>query len=126
MTKLNESLTFPNGTTISNRFVMPPMLTNSGKDGYATSDTVNYYQARSQAGGMIITEYMYVSKNGGPAMTWQNDREQLAVYDDRFVPQLAKVAAAIKQSGDKAIMQIAHTGREANYRANDGATSICP
>lgn len=117
MTKLNESLTFPNGTTISNRFVMPPMLTNSGKDGYATSDTVNYYQARSQAGGMIITEYMYVSENGGPAMTWQNDREQLAVYDDRFVPQLAKVAAAIKQSGDKAIMQIAHTGREANYRA---------
>ena len=75
---------------------------------------------------MVITEYMYVSENGGPALTWKRGREQLAVYDDRFVPQLAKVAAAIKSDGNKAIMQIAHTGREANFRAMNGQPVYAP
>lgn len=117
MANLNDALTFPNGATVANRFVMSPMLTNSGEDGYATQDTLDYYNARSKAGGMIITEYHYVSENGGPAMTWKRGREQLAVYDDKFIPQLKKLAKAIKHSGNKAILQIAHTGREANYRA---------
>lgn len=117
MVKLNDKLVFQNGGEVANRFVMPPMLTNSGNDGFASQDTIDYYNAHSKSGGMIITEYTYVSENGGPAMTWTKGREQLASYDDKFVPQLAKVAQAIKHSGNKAIMQIAHTGREANFRA---------
>lgn len=92
MAKLTDSLTFRHGATIANRFVQPPMLTNSGKDGFATHDTIDYYAAHSKSGGMIITGYMYVSENGGPALSWRSDREQLAVYDDKFIPQLAKVA----------------------------------
>lgn len=102
------------------------MLTNSGKDGYATDDTISYYNAHSKSGGMIITEYNYVSESGGPALTWRRGREQLAVYDDKFVPQLAKVAKAIKHSGNKAILQIAHTGREANFRAIEGKPVYAP
>lgn len=117
MAKLTDSLTFRHGATIANRFVQPPMLTNSGRDGFATQDTIDYYAAHSKSGGMIITGYMYVSENGGPALSWQSDREQLAVYDDKFIPQLTKVAQAIKKDGNKAVMQIAHTGREANTRA---------
>ena len=126
MAKLNQPLTFQNGGKVNNRFVMPPMLTNSGKDGYATQDTIDYYGAHDKSGGMIITEYTYVSENGGPALTWKEGREQLASYDDRFVPQLAKVAQAIKKSGNKAIMQIAHTGREANFRAMQGKKVYAP
>lgn len=126
MSKLDQTLTFRHGATVSNRFVQPPMLTNSGKDGFATQDTINYYTAHSKSGGMIITEYMYVSENGGPALSWRKDREQLAVYDDKFVPQLKKVAAAIKSSGNKAIMQIAHTGREANGRIVLGKPVYAP
>lgn len=95
MANLSDSLTFRHGATVANRFVQPPMLTYSGKDGYAT-------------------------KNGGPALTWKRGREQLAAYDDKFIPQLKKVAQAIKHDGNKAIMQIAHTGREANFRAMEG------
>lgn len=126
MSNLSEPLTFRHGATVNNRFVQPPMLTNSGKDGFATQDTIDYYGARSQAGGMIITEYMYVSENGGPAMTWKEGREQLAVYDDKFIPQLKQVAQALKKNGNKAIMQIAHTGREANYRAMTGRPVYAP
>lgn len=126
MTELNKPLTFRHGATVANRFVQPPMLTNSGEDGYATQDTIDYYRAHAKSGGMVITEYMYVSENGGPALTWKRGREQLAVYDDRFVPQLAKVAAAIKSDGNKAIMQIAHTGREANFRAMNGQPVYAP
>lgn len=126
MAKLSDPLTFKHGATINNRFVQPPMLTNSGKDGFATQDTIDYYNAHSKSGGMVITEYMYVSENGGPALTWKRGREQLAVYDDKFVPQLKKVAQAIKKDGNKAIMQIAHTGREANYRAMTGKPVYAP
>lgn len=117
MADFSESLTFRHGATVANRFVQPPMLTNSGKDGFATDDTINYWQARSQAGGLLVTEYTYVSENGGPAMTWKRGREQLAAYDDKFIPQLARVAKAMKSHGSKALMQIAHTGNQANYRA---------
>lgn len=126
MSNLNKSFTFRHGAKVNNRFAQAPMLTNSGKDGFATQDTIDYYQARSKAGGMVITEYMYVSEDGGPAMTWRRGREQLAAYDDKFVPRLKKVAAAIKSSGNKAIMQIAHTGREANYRPMTGRPAYAP
>lgn len=126
MANLNDSLTFQNGATVANRFVQPPMLTNSGEDGYATTDTINYYNAHAKSGGMIITEYMYVTENGGPAQTWKRGREQLAVYDDKFIPQLKKVAQAMKHAGNKAIMQIAHTGREANFRAMEGKKVYAP
>ena len=116
MANLNEPLTFKHGAVLKNRFVQPPMLTNSGKDGFATDDTINYYAAHSKAGSMIITEYMYVSETGGPALSWQRGNEQLAVYDDKFIPQLTKVAQAMKKDGNKAIMQIANTGREAAGR----------
>lgn len=126
MANLSDQLTFRHGATVNNRFVQSPMLTNSGQDGYATQDTIDYYNTRSKTGGMIITEYMYVSETGGPALTWKRGREQLAAYDDKFVPQLKKVAAAIKHSGNKAIMQIAHTGREANFRAMNGEPVYAP
>ena len=69
MSELNQSLTFRHGATVNNRFVQAAMLTNSGENGFATQDTIDYYNARSKTGGMIITDYMYVDKAGGPALT---------------------------------------------------------
>jgi len=126
MSELNQPITFRHGAKVANRFVQAPMLTNSGENGFATQDTIDYYNARSKTGGMIVTEYMYVDENGGPALTWRTGREQLAVYDDKFLPQLKKVAAAIKHSGNKAIMQICHVGREANFRAMNGKPVYAP
>lgn len=57
MSELNQPLTFRHGATVKNRLVQPPMLTNSGKDGFATDDTINYYQAHAKSGGMVIGNY---------------------------------------------------------------------
>ncbi len=117
---LADKVTFRHGATIKNRMVQPPMLTSSGNKGMVTNDTLAYWRARSNSAGLMITEYNYVSENGGPAMTWADDRTQLAVYDNKFLPGLKKLAKIMKSHGNKAILQIAHTGREANYRAHLG------
>ena len=59
MAELNDSLTFKHGAKISNRFVQPPMLTNSGIDGEASEDTINYWRHHSKSGGMYPLEDIY-------------------------------------------------------------------
>lgn len=126
MRKLNDQVTFRNGGTTANRFVQPPMLTNSGDHGQVSQSTINYYGARSDSAGMVTVEYAYVSANGGPAMSWAPDRTQLALYDDRFTPGFAKLATAIKQHGNKALVELAHDGRQASGQADMGKPVYAP
>lgn len=115
MKKLTDKVTFRHGATINNRIVQTPMLTNSGKDEKVTQDTLDYYNARSQSAGMVIVEYTSVSPNGGPSRSWARNREQLAIYNDSFKPGLTKVAKALKKDGNKALLQLVHSGREAKF-----------
>lgn len=126
MKKLSDKVTFKHGAVVNNRMVQPPMLTNSGLNGMVSEDTISYWKARANSAGLVISEYNYVSPAGGPAITWANNREQLAVYDDKFLPGLTKMAKAMKSGGNKALLQIAHTGREANYRAHLGLPVYAP
>lgn len=116
MKKLTDTVIFRNGTTINNRIAQSPMLTNSGKDEMVTEDTINYYAARSKSAGMVIVEYTSVSPNGGPSRSWARDREQLALYSDSFKPGMKKIVDSLKKDGNKAILQLVHSGREAQYR----------
>lgn len=120
MKKLNDTITFRNGATLTNRIVQTPMLTNSGLHEEVSEDTLRYYARRSRSAGMVIVEYTSACPNGGPSRSWAADREQLAIYDDRFIPGLTKVAQALKKDGNKAILQIVHSGREAEYAAKIG------
>ncbi|MDF7639302.1 NADH-dependent oxidoreductase [Lactobacillus sp. ESL0791] len=126
MKKLTDNITLRHGAQIKTRIVQSPMLTNSGLDEKATQDTVDYYGARSQSAGMVIVEYTSVSPNGGPSRSWAPDREQLAIYNDDFKPGLTKVATALKKDGNKAILQIVHSGREAAYRDTLGGRVEVP
>ncbi|WP_204121918.1 MULTISPECIES: NADH-dependent oxidoreductase [Levilactobacillus] len=126
MKKLTDFVTFKHGATLTNRLVQAPMLTNSGLNEAVTQDTLNYYAARSQSAGMVIVEYTSVSPNGGPSRSWAKDREQLALYDDDFKPGLTKVAKALKKDGNKAILQLVHSGREAQFRGVLGGNVEVP
>lgn len=126
MKKLSDKVTFKHGAVINNRMVQPPMLTNSGLNGMVGEDTISYWKARANSAGLVISEYNYVSPAGGPAITWADNRTQLAVYDDKFLPGLTKMAKTMKSGGNKALLQIAHTGREANYRAHLGLPVYAP
>ena len=96
MKKLSDKVTFKHGAVINNRMVQPPMLTNSGLNGMVSEDTISYWKARANSAGLVISEYNYVSPAGGPAITWADNRTQLAVYDDKFLPGLTKMAKTMK------------------------------
>lgn len=125
--KITDQITFQNGATISNRIVMAPMQTSSGtENGIVSQDTIDYYQARNQAAGMIISEYHYVSDNGGPCSTLYSDQQQLAAKGEENLAGMTKLAKAMKSGGSKAILQIHHGGREANWRALQGLDVYAP
>lgn len=126
MKKLTDHITLLHGATLGNRLVQAPMLSNSGYNEEISQDTLDYYGARSQSAGMVIVEYTSVSENGGPSRSWANNREQLAVFDDHFIPGMTKLATALKKDGNKAILQLVHSGREANYAHNLGRTAEVP
>ena len=125
MNKLTEQITFRHGASIRPRTAQSPMLTNSGVNESVSDETLDYYAARSQSAGMVIVEYTNVSLNGGPSRSWP-EHEQLAIYDDKFIPGLKKIAAALKKDGNKAILQICHAGREANYAGALGRVAAVP
>jgi 2,4-dienoyl-CoA reductase-like NADH-dependent reductase (Old Yellow Enzyme family)/thioredoxin reductase len=94
---------------LKNRLVMPPMATNyASKDGSVTDRQIDYYEERAKGGvGLIIVEFSVVdSPIGKGAM------RQIVIDDDRFIPALSKLAAAIKRHEAKAAIQIHHAGRQ--------------
>ena len=117
---LTEPVTLRHGAVIPNRIAMAPMQTSSGlRDGYASDETIDYYAARSQAAGLLISEFHYVSENGGPCYH-PGYPEQLAAYSDTHIDSLRRLATALKKDGNKAVLQIHHGGYQAVGRAISG------
>ena len=123
---LIDTVQFRHGAQLSSRLVMPPMLTFSGlKGGFVSDDTLRYYHARSQAAGLLIAEYHYVSESGGPCSR-PGYPEQLGIYSDEHLEGAKKIATALQKNGNKAILQIHHGGREASGRAVKGEEVLAP
>ncbi|OZB96598.1 NADH-dependent flavin oxidoreductase [Paenibacillus sp. XY044] len=104
---LMEPYRFKNGTKVKNRVVLAPMtISYSQLDGTISDEIIAYYESRSSGVGIAVTGSTIVTPNskvfGG---------EMAADYDD-MIPSLQRLAAAMKKSGSKAILQIFHGGRE--------------
>src|SRR3990172_9451466 len=108
--------------TLRNRMVMPPMGVNYATiDGYVTPRSVDYYAARAAGGvGAIIVEFCSVELPRGKGHEFQP-----SIADDSFLPGLSELAAAIKQHGARALIQIHHAGREAHLEGT-GIQPIAP
>jgi len=99
-----------NGMSVPNRFVR-----SATWEGLAAEDgTVNpeltekmVELARGEV-GLIITGYAFVGRDG------QSSPRQLAVDDDRFVPGLRGMAAAVHAAGGKIALQLVHGGAFSN------------
>lgn len=120
---LFEPFTFKNGITLKNRIVMAPMTTWSSNDDYTVSDEeVDYYKARVNGVGLVITGCTYVKSNGIGFLN------EFAGYDDKFIPSLRKLANAVKSGGATAILQIFHAGNKAlpNLVPNGDVVSASP
>src|SRR5438270_11243492 len=106
---------------IPNRIVMPPMTTRTAdEEGYVTDDTIAYYRARARGGVGLITVEM-----ASPEKAGRHRRRELGIYDDRFLPGLARLADAIHRGGAKASIQLGHGGGHTR-RDICGETPVAP
>jgi len=106
---------------IRNRIVLPPMTTRTADaEGFVTDDTMAYYLARVVGGVGLITVEM-----ASPEKAGRHRHCELGIYDDRFLPGLARLADAIHRGGAKASIQLGHGG---GHTRKDicGETPIAP
>ena len=95
------------GVSIRNRIVMPAMNTNlAERDGCVSERFTRYFVERGKGGvGLIIVSPGYIDpaarKRGG----------SLLYHDDRFIPRLRELTAAIHRTGAKVLQQLNHNGR---------------
>jgi dimethylglycine catabolism A len=77
---------------LKNRLIMAPMGTNFGSsDGLSTERDRHYYALRAEGGvAAIVTGAMAVSEGG------RAHDNSLWIYQDRFIPGLARLVQAIK------------------------------
>jgi len=105
--KLFEPISFA-GLRVKNRVVMPPMgMGYCHPDGSVSDRVVNYYKMRAAGGvGMIVVENCIVDPDVlgvGP---------ELNLFDDKFIPGLARVVDAVKPFGSTIGLQLNHMGRQ--------------
>ena len=92
------------GLELQNRIVMPPMASNlATEEGEVTERHFDYYLSRAGV-GLTIVEHTFVEPGG------QHRPKQLAVYADKFIPGLKKLAAKIREAGPEVALQLAHAG----------------
>ncbi|MGM0884065.1 MAG: NADH-dependent flavin oxidoreductase [Bacillota bacterium] len=104
---LFEAFSLKSGIQLKNRVVMAPMTNfSSNEDGTVSDAEIEYYARRSGGVGLVITACIYVSPNG------KGFPGEFAGDSDEMIPSLRRLAAAIKEKGAKAVLQIFHGGRE--------------
>jgi 2,4-dienoyl-CoA reductase-like NADH-dependent reductase (Old Yellow Enzyme family) len=117
--RLFAPITFDCGRTIRNRIAMAPMTTWSGNsDGTVSHAEIDYYGRRANGAGLIITACTHVQANG------IGFTHEFAVWDDRFLPGLTRLAKTAKVGGAVAILQIFHAGNKATPELIPGADLV--
>jgi len=93
-----------------NRIKYAATVTNFNyRNGYVSDREVAYMEAQAEGGaGIVTTQGAYPDPKG----EGKGFMGQMAIYDDRFIPGLARIAEAIHRHGALAALQIMHCGRE--------------
>lgn len=119
--RILSPFTLPNGTELKNRLLMAPITTCTGYfDGTVTSELVEYYRVRAGSIGTIIVECCFIDDLG---LAFPG---AIGIDNDEKIAGLAKIAAAIKAEGSKAILQIYHGGRMVDPKLIGGRTPVGP
>ncbi len=96
--------------TVKNRIKYAATETNFPfGDGYVSDREVAYMEAQAKGGaGIVTTQGAYPDKEG----EGKGFKGMMAIYDDRFIPGLARIADVIRVNGALSSLQILHCGRE--------------
>ena len=106
MNKLFEPLKFSSGATMKNRFMLAPMTnTQSNEDGTLGDDEYHWLVMRAKGGfGLTMTCASHVQANG------KGFPGQLGIFNDEQMAGHRRLAAAIKETGSLAVIQLFHAG----------------
>lgn len=78
-------------------------------DGFVSDREVAYMEAQALGGaGIVTTQGAYPDSRG----EGKGFKGMMAIYHDRFIPGLARIASVIKKHGALSCLQILHCGRE--------------
>ncbi len=96
--------------SLPNRFVRSATWEGmADDDGNCTEKLINLMAELAKGGvGLIISGFTCVSPDG------QSGPWHLAIHDDRFIPGFAEMAKAVHNGGGKVVVQIAHSGCQAD------------
>ncbi len=104
MATLQEELVI-NGMRVRNRIALPPITTNYGSpEGRVTENNIQFYRKRSKDVGLVIVEATAVRADGRIVPNG------LGLWQDGQIAGMARLAAAIKQLGAAAVVQLNHAG----------------
>ncbi|HWS73614.1 MAG TPA: NADH:flavin oxidoreductase [Quisquiliibacterium sp.] len=118
---LSESVSFPRGPAMKNRFMLAP-LTNfqSHADGTLSDDEYNWLVKRATGGfGLTMTCAAHVQANG------QGFQGQLGIWSDKHLAGLERFAKGIRAQGSVSSVQLHHAGLRANPQAS-GLPAVAP
>jgi 2,4-dienoyl-CoA reductase-like NADH-dependent reductase (Old Yellow Enzyme family)/thioredoxin reductase len=109
--------------TLKNRVVMPPMATNTADDdGFATQQTLDYYEARARREvGLIIVEVSCIKTPQG-----KGGVGRFVIDDDKYIPALTKLAEVIHRHGARAALQLQHSGKESICQTITDEVPVAP
>ena len=94
-----------NTLILDNRIYLPAMHLGMGMDYAVTDQIVDFYALRARGGaGLICVGFATVDELSG-------NTQNIGAHDDRFIPGLSRLAAAIKDNGSKGAVQLNHAGR---------------
>lgn len=95
------------GLTLKNRVVVAPMHQYSAAKGFATDwHIMNAGRYAAGGAGLVIVESTKIERRGCGTVG------DLGLWDDAFVPQLARVVDLIHHCGAAAGIQLGHSGRK--------------
>src|SRR5215470_205556 len=121
LAKLFEPMSLAHGPAMKNRFMLAP-LTNlqSHADGRLSDEEFRWLTLRAKGGfGLTMTCAAYVQREG------QGFPGQLGIYSDEHLPDLQRLATAIRGENSVAVAQLHHAGMRSPAELI-GTTPRCP
>lgn len=110
---------------LKNRIAMGEIAVE-GRDGYVPQRAIDFYVERARGGaGLVMTGGITIDVSG------LQSKYQARVDDDKYIPQLSKLAQAIHEAspGVRAGVQLWHVGRQMrvfDWDAMPGVTPVAP